>query len=779
MKPSILEKQPIPVKNYNYIHKNTAHDSSHLHVSGQAIYIDDIREPEGTLYAYIFQSTVASATITLLNIEAVKSSQGVAAVVTADDIIGINNSGPVIKDEPLLTSDKVEFIGQPIFAVAADTVLNAYLAAQKVEIHFQEHQPILSIEEAIEKKSFLGEPALIKRGNVEESFKECTHILHREYILGGQDHFYLEGQVALAVPEEDDALKIYSSTQHPTEVQHLVAQNLSLTENKVVVETRRMGGGFGGKETQAAPIACIASLLAMKLKKPVKLRLNRDDDMVITGKRHDFLAKVKVGFDKKGIIHALHSRLYANAGWSMDLSDAIVWRALLHTDNCYFIENICVEGYKCKTHTVSNTAFRGFGGPQGMFFTEQLIEDIAHFLEIDSLHIRCENYYQIKEKNITPYQQSIEDNIISEITHQVIEESNYYERKKAIQQFNIENKFYKKGIAFTPVKFGISFTVTEFNKAGALINIYGDGTIQLNHGGTEMGQGLFIKVAQAVAEVFQVDLKNIRLMPTSTEKIPNTSATAASSGCDLNAMAAVKAAYNIRSSLVKCICKTYSVKSQDVRFINNSVIVAHNKYSFQDIIQLAIRNRVSLSATGFYKTPKIHWDKKQGKGHPFFYFCYGAAVSEAIIDVFTGENKIIAVDIVHDCGNSLNEAIDRGQIEGGYIQGNGWLTSEELYWDTKGKLQTHAPSSYKIPTCKDIPERFNVSFFRQPNRENTVYKSKAVGEPPFMLAISSFLAIKNAITSLQTVPHKIVDLQAPATPEKVLMALEQLPSEKF
>ena len=755
-------------------HSSPIHESSQLHVKGEAVYTDDIAKPEGTLHGFVYLSPVAKAEKVVLNLTKVKEHPDVRSVITFQDILGLNNTGPVLEDEELLVEGEIKYCGQPLFAVAAISRSAAIDAASLVEISYQELPPLLTMEDAIENNSFIGPTFEMKKGNPEESIKASPRYLKKKYKVGGQDHFYLEGQVSLSVPSENGEITVYSSTQHPTETQHIIAKVLGIPENKVIVEVRRMGGGFGGKETQANQVACLAALMSQQTGKAVILRLDRSIDMKMTGKRHDFLGEIECGFEDNGKINGIITNLFCLGGWSADLSMAIVNRAMFHSDNTYCIDNMRVTGKICRTNTVSNTAFRGFGGPQGMLFIEMLVDDIAREIGKSPLEVRRINFYTA-ERNQTHYGQVIEDFICDDIVQQLEADSNYQKRRTEIDAFNNNNPHIRRGIALTPVKFGISFTVQHFNQASALVNIYSDGTVQLNHGGTEMGQGLFTKVAQVVAQELQIDLDQIRSMATNTGKVPNTSATAASSGSDLNGMAALDAVKTLKNRLVGMLEKEFGVSSQEIVFKNGQINIGSKKLTFREVAQMAIQNRVQLMATGHYATPKIHYDPKTSTGRPFFYYAYGAAVTEVVIDSLTGEYEIEQVDILHDCGNSLNDAIDIGQIEGAYIQGNGWLTTEELYWNEQGDLMTHAPSTYKIPTCRDIPKTWNVKLFDQPNPEETIYRSKAVGEPPFMLAISTFLALKDAIGSFAK-PCSEVELNAPATPEKILMAIERLNS---
>jgi len=746
------------------------HDSGRLHVAGRATYTDDIPEPRDLLHLAVGMSTNSHARIKSLDLTAVRNAPGVVCVMTANDIPGKNNCGPVEDDDPILAPNLVQYAGQAIFSVAADTVEAARKAVQLAKIDYESLPPVLDIRQAVEAKSFVLPTEKLQRGDSQKAIENAAHCLKGSVSLGGQDQFYLEGQIALAIPKDGGDLFVYSSTQHPGEVQHLVAESNGLQSKDVVVECRRMGGAFGGKESQAALIACIAALMTSKTGRSCKLRLDRDVDMLMTGKRHDFEIDYAVGFDNDGRIEGVEFMFASRCGMSADLSGAINDRAMFHCDNAYYLENLSIVSHRCKTNTVSNTAFRGFGGPQGMFAIEIVVDEIARFLNLDPLLVRERNFYGIDERNVTQYQQTVDDNVIHELVASLKETSEYVERVTEIRAFNDTNDVLKRGIALTPVKFGISFTATHLNQAGALLNIYTDGSVHINHGGTEMGQGLFTKVAQIVAEELQVDIDNIKITASDTSKVPNASATAASSGADLNGMAAQIAARKIKTRLIEFAAAHFSVAEQDVRFFGNCVHAGDHTMSFKELINLAWFARVSLSATGFYRTPRINYDRATFSGRPFFYFAYGAAVAEVVIDTLTGENRLLRVDILHDCGKSLNPAIDMGQIEGGFVQGVGWLTSEELWWNKSGQLKTHAPSTYKIPTSADIPEQFNVAMFDSPNPEKTIYRSKAVGEPPLMLGLSVFHAIRDAIAgvSKNTV---LPQLNAPATPESILAAV--------
>ncbi|MGJ8527330.1 xanthine dehydrogenase molybdopterin binding subunit [Maritalea sp.] len=758
------------------VHQSVAHESAHKHVSGQAEYLDDMAEPAGTLHAYLGLSTCAHGNITSIDLDAVRAADGVVDVLTEHDIPDTNDVSPTgLDDEPVFAKGMVHFYGQPIFAVIAKTREQARRAAHKADIKydvFDAHLDVKSAEAA--GGEMVTKPLKLKRGDPKPALEKAPMRIQGEMEIGGQDHFYLEGHIAMAIPGEDDEVTIFSSTQHPTEIQHMVGHVLGVPSNAVTVNVRRMGGGFGGKETQGSLFAAVAALAAKKHNRAVKIRPDRDDDMIATGKRHDFVASYDVGFDEQGKILAVDADFAARCGFSADLSGPVTDRALFHVDNCYYIPDVELRSKPLKTNTVSNTAFRGFGGPQGMIGGERIIEEIAYTLGKDPLEIRRTNFYGQEGENLTPYHQVVDDSIIERVVDELEESSDYQERRKAVLEFNKSNRILKRGISLTPVKFGISFTATWYNQAGALVHVYSDGSIQLNHGGTEMGQGLYTKVAQVVADEFQIDLSRIKVSATRTDKVPNTSATAASSGTDLNGMAAANAAQQIKQRLVDFAAEKYEVSADEVSFNNNHVVVGENRIAFDDFVKDAYMNRVQLSAAGFYKTPEIHWNRDEGKGKPFYYFAYGAAVSEVVIDTLTGEYFVERVDILHDVGRSINEAIDKGQVEGAFVQGMGWLTTEELWWSKEGQLKTHAPSTYKIPLASDRPRQFNVNLVNwSENKARTIRRSKAVGEPPFMLAISVLEALSMAVASVaeyKTCPR----LDAPATPERVLMAVQRL-----
>jgi xanthine dehydrogenase large subunit len=751
-----------------------AHDSAHLHVTGKALYCDDVPLPAATLHAAFGISNIAHGRIRELDLAPVMATPGVVAVARSTDIPGENNYGGAVHDDPIFADGLVQYAGQPMFAVAATSYTAARRAARQARVTYDELPAILDIRAALAAESYVLPSRKLVRGTPGTVLASSALRLQGTVLIGGQDHFYLEGQVAVAIPQEDGAMLVHSSTQHPTEVQQIVAHALGIRAHSVTVQCRRMGGGFGGKESQPALIAAAAALLATKTNRPVKLRLDRDVDMIMTGKRHDFLADYDVGFDAQGRILALTIMLASRCGYSADLSGPVNDRAVSHLDNAYFLEHVEIISHRCKTHTVSNTAFRGFGGPQGMMVIERILDDIARTLKLDPLDVRRANFYGVAHRNVTHYGQTIEDNIIHDIVDRLEAESAYRDRRKVIAEWNSCNPVVKRGLALTPVKFGISFTATLFNQAGALLQIYTDGTVLLNHGGTEMGQGLHIKVAQVVAAELGVPLSSIRVTTTDTSKVPNTSATAASSGSDLNGMAAQAAARTIRQRLVDYACAAHGIDASQVRFEHGQAHIGARSFSFGDFVRDAYTARISLSATGYYRTPRIHWDRTTLIGRPFFYFAYGAAVSEVAVDTLTGETRLLRVDILHDAGTSLNPAIDRGQIEGGFLQGVGWLTSEELWWDAKGVLQTHAPSTYKIPTARDWPAHSTVTILEHsPNREDTIYRSKAVGEPPLMLAISVFHAIRDACAACGPT-GQLPQLTAPATPEAVLGAIDSM-----
>ncbi|WP_425082073.1 xanthine dehydrogenase molybdopterin binding subunit [Ruegeria arenilitoris] len=757
-------------------HTNVKHDSAIKHVTGRADYTDDIAQPEGTLHAYLGVSDVAHAKLLGIDFTDVLATPGVVGVLTADDVPGANDISPThLNDEPVFPTDAIQFHGQPLFAVVAETRDIARRAAELAKINHETlpHalDPIAAQEAGY---PHVTAPLKLERGDVAPAQATAPNRIKGRMSVGGQDHMYLEGHIAFAIPGEDDDVVVHCSTQHPSEAQHMVAHVLGVPSNAVVVNVRRMGGGFGGKESQMNLFCAVAAMAAKKWNRAVKIRPDRDQDMTATGKRHDFVIDYDVAFDDDGRIQAVEGSFAARCGFSADLSGPVTDRALFHADNAYFYPNVRLNSHPMKTNTVSNTAFRGFGGPQGVIAAERMIEEIAYATGQDPLDVRKTNFYGTTDRNITPYHQEVEDSILDRLIGELEETSEYRKRRQEIIEFNKTSPILKKGIALTPVKFGISFTATWYNQAGALVHVYNDGSIHLNHGGTEMGQGLNTKVAQVVAEAFQVDFSRIKITKTTTEKVPNTSATAASSGTDLNGMAALNAVEQIKARLVKFAAENWDVTPENVAFHANQVHIGDEVLPFDTFIKQAYLARVQLSAAGFYKTPKIHWDRAKGQGRPFYYYSYGASCSEVTIDTLTGEYRVERTDLLHDVGRSLNPVLDKGQVEGAFIQGMGWLTTEELWWDDAGRLRTHAPSTYKIPLASDRPRIFNVNLADwSENRELTIKRSKAVGEPPFMLGISVFEALSMAVASVADY-RECPRLDAPATPERVLMAVARL-----
>jgi len=737
-----------------------AHESAHLHVAGEATYIDDIRELDGTLHAALGLSPVAHGLLKSIDVARLRAEPGVTAVYTAADLPGPNDCGPIVKgDDPILAEGRVHYLGQPMFVVvASDRRVARRVAARAKEFATIEPLPaLLTARDAHAAKAYVVPPMHLARGDAKAAIAAAQHRFKDSLSVGGQEQFYLEGQISYAIPLEDDQLLVHCSTQHPTEMQHAVAHALGLHANQVNVQCRRMGGGFGGKESQSALPACVAALAAKKLGRPVKLRLDRDDDFMVTGRRHGFEFDFEVGFDEQGRVLGVEIDLIANAGFSADLSPPVMTRAICHFDNAYWLPHLSMHGYCARTNTQSNTAFRGFGGPQGAIAIEFILDSIARKLGKDPLDVRRANYYGVTSNNVTPYLQTVEDNILEPLTEQLIQTSRYRERRAEIAAFNATSPVLKRGIAFTPVKFGISFNVNHYNQAGALVHVYTDGSVLVNHGGTEMGQGVNTKVAQVVAHELRIPLASVRCTATDTQKIANTSATAASTGADLNGKAAQDAARKIRARLDA--------------FAAERGLAAGTP--FGELVLAAYTARVQLWSDGFYATPGLSWDRATMTGKPFFYFAYGAAVSEVIVDTLTGEHKLLAADLLHDVGTSLNPAIDIGQVEGAYIQGYGWLTMEELVWHPKsGALLTHAPSTYKIPTANDAPSvHLRTALFDAPNPADTIHRSKAVGEPPLLLPFSALLAIRDAVSAVGG--HRIdPPLRAPATPEAVLDAVE-------
>jgi len=766
------------------------HESAQLHVAGEATYIDDIPELAGTLHCALGLSHIASGRLTEIRLDVIRAMPGVVAVLSAADIPGTNDCGSIVHDDPILCAietqadgaswGEIRYLGQPVFAVIAETRDAARRAAAKAKdvLVIAASPPVLTPQDAHAKGLYVLPPLHLVRSTndggeseVRAAIAKAPHRLHAQLDVGGQEQFYLEGQISYAIPKEGGAMHVYCSTQHPSEMQHLIAHALHLHANQVQVECRRMGGGFGGKESQSAIFACVASVAASRLQRPVKLRLDRDDDFLITGRRHCFWYDYEVGYDDEGRILGAEISMVSRAGHSADLSGPVMTRALCHFDNAYWLPDVAMHGYSAKTNTQSNTAFRGFGGPQGAIAIENILDTVARRLGRDPLDVRRINFYGKTENNVTPYDQVVTDNIIHELVAELEISSDYRARREAITQFNATSPVLQRGIAMAPLKFGISFNVKHFNQAGALVHVYSDGSILVNHGGTEMGQGLNTKVAQVVAHELGVSFESVRVTATDTTKVANTSATAASTGADLNGKAAQDAARQIRERLAVCAANRHGGDPSAVRFANDKVIVNDRTLSFSAVVGEAYLDSVQLWSDGFYATPGLSWNRETLKGRPFYYFAYGAAVSEVIVDTLTGEWKLLRADILHDAGKSLNPAIDIGQIEGAFIQGMGWLTTEELVWHpVSGKLTTHAPSTYKIPTANDCPPVFNVKLFDGQNHEDSIHRSKAVGEPPLLLPFSVFFAIRDAVSAVGG--HRVdPPLRAPATSEAILNAI--------
>ncbi|AZB65595.1 xanthine dehydrogenase molybdopterin binding subunit [Cereibacter sphaeroides] len=814
------------------------HDAAPLHVTGAARYVDDLPTPRGTLHLAFGLSPVAHGEILTLDLDPVRRMPGVVRVIGPGDLDPMPDCSPSAHDEPLLAVGRVQYVGQPLFLVVAESHRAARRAARAARPEIRPLPAILTVEEALAANArFEAGPVVWEKGRAAEAIATAPHRIEGTMEVGGQEHFYLEGQVALALPQEGGDMHVHSSTQHPTEIQHKVAHALGLPMSAVRVEVRRMGGGFGGKESQGNALAIACALAARATGRPCKMRYDRDDDMAITGKRHDLRIDYRAGFDDEGRLAGVEFRHLFRCGWSQDLSLPVADRAMLHADNAYHLPAVRIESHRLRSHTQSATAFRGFGGPQGMIGIERVMDHVAHAVGRDPLAVRQANFYapmeqvgggraadpagrpgalppdprdisaRMKEEETeararlgaeevdltsrgaeavehdlpppapegvqtTPYHMPVEDFIGDALVAELAERADYARRRAEIADWNRQSPILKRGIALTPVKFGISFTLSWLNQAGALVHIYQDGSVHLNHGGTEMGQGLFQKVAQVAAAELGLPVEAVKITPTDTGKVPNTSATAASSGSDLNGMAVRAACVTLRDRLAELVAERHQARAEEVRFEEGRVRVGGADLSFAEVAAMAYQARVPLSATGYYRTPKIVWDRLKGRGRPFFYFAYGAAVSEVVIDSLTGENRILRTDILHDTGASLNPALDLGQIEGGYVQGAGWLTTEELVWDAEGRLRTHAPSTYKIPACSDRPRIFNVALWDRPNPEETVGRSKAVGEPPFMLGISVLMALSEAVAACGD-GSIYPALDAPATPERILAAVRR------
>ncbi|UHL63441.1 xanthine dehydrogenase molybdopterin binding subunit [Paralcaligenes sp. KSB-10] len=749
------------------------HESAALHVSGEATYTDDIPELQGTLHCALGLSQKAHARIVSIDLDPVRKAPGVVAILTADDIPGENNCGPVLHDDPLLADQLVQYIGQPVFAVVAESHDAARRAARMAVIQYEDRPAVLTPQQAKAEQAAVLPPMRLQRGDPAAAIAAAPHRVAGTFECNGQEQFYLEGQISYAVPKEGHGVHVWCSTQHPSEMQALIAHALGWHSHQVLVECRRMGGGFGGKESQSALFACVSAICATRLNRPVKLRLDRDDDFLITGKRHGFYYEYEAGFDDAGRILGVKLDMTLRAGFSADLSEAVATRAVCHFDNAYYVPDVEIAAMCGKTNTQSNTAFRGFGGPQGALMMEVLMDMIGRKLGRDALDIRRVNFYGIGERNTTPYGQLVVDNILDPLVDELEASSDYRARRKEVHAFNRSSAILKKGLALTPVKFGISFNVPAFNQAGALVHVYRDGSVLVNHGGTEMGQGLNTKVAQVTAMELGIDLHHVRVTATDTSKIANTSATAASTGSDLNGKAAQDAALKIRRRLAKFAAKRWGGSAESIVFADNVVLVNGHRLPFPEVVDAAYWSQVQLWSEGFYATPGIRWDKQTMSGKPFYYFAYGAAVSEVLVDTLTGEWKLLRADLLHDVGQSINPAIDIGQVEGAFIQGMGWLTTEELCWNQDGRLTTHAPSTYKIPAVSDCPADFRVKLFDNRNVKDTIHRSKAVGEPPLLLPFSVFNAIRDAVASLGDYRDEPV-LNAPATPEAILNAIMEL-----
>ncbi len=760
-----------------------AHESAHGHVTGEAVYLDDIPEPEGLLAGHVVYSPHAHARIASYNLAGARVMPGVAAVLAASDIPGQNQMGPVVRDEPCLAADEVSFVGQGVFLIAAETGRQARDAEQAIVVTYGPLDAVLDLPAAMAGGELLGTPRRIERGNAADGLAAAPHRISGELQTGAQEHWYLETQACLCIPGEGDEMQVYSSTQHPTEVQTLVAEVLGIPRNAVVVDVRRLGGGFGGKETQANHVACWAALLARATGRPVKIRLFRDDDMIMTGKRHRFLMQYEAGFDDEGMLQAVTLDLNSDGGAATDLSSAILERAMLHVDNAYFVPHLAVTGRVWKTNLPSNTAFRGFGAPQGMAAIETILDRIARILGRDAADIRRTNFYSSPDRSVTHYDQEVEQNHLPMMFDRLMESSGYRERRRLIREFNAAHEFEKRGLALTPVKFGISFTTTFLNQAAALVHIYTDGTVLVNHGGVEMGQGLHTKIRDIAARELGIDRSQVRVAPTNTARVPNTSATAASAGADMNGQAVKNAIDTLKSRIAQGMSELFGERhpgdgpaAQDIRFENGSVVDSRHPergVPLREAVSELHRKRISLSATGFYRTPDIGWDREKGKGRPFYYYAFGMAVSEVVLDTLTGEHTLLRVDILHDAGEPLHPGIDRGQVEGGFVQGLGWCTTEEILWDNAGNLMTHSPDTYKLPTAGDVPVDFRVALLEGVPGEGTIRGSKATGEPPFMLALSVWLALKDAVSAVDD-HRREPPFSLPATGEVLLQAAESL-----
>jgi xanthine dehydrogenase large subunit len=759
--------------------KNIPHDSAAGHVSGESKFIDDVAPLAGELVAGILPGPFARGRVKRLDISAALEIPGVAAVMTYRDIPGHNRFGAVIHDELLLVEDESAFLGHPLAIIAAENSAALEAARKAIVCEMEELTPIFTIEQAIAAKSFLGFVRRIEHGDIGKGFAEAEHCIEGALEIGGQEHFYLESMACVAIPGEGQTMTVHSSTQHPSEVQAMVAEVLGIAFNQVTVICKRMGGGFGGKETQAAQPAMMAALLAVRTRRPVRFVYSKDDDMRYTGKRHPFKVVYRTGFTGEGLITALDLKLFSNGGCSTDLSMAVLERAMLHSDNAYYLPNVCIEGRICRTNLPSNTAFRGFGGPQAVAGIENIMEEIGASLGVDALEIRRANCYGIEDRNVTPCGQIVRNNTLPELFATLKGECDYDSRRKEIQNFNAGSKMQLRGMALSAVKFGISFTRRTMNQANALVNIYLDGSVMVSTGATEMGQGVNTRIRQIVAQELGIGYDRVIVTATNTDKNNNTSPTAASASTDLNGAAAVDACNRLRGRLAEVagqmLAKLGDGLAADahcIRFADGWAVDTRHpdrRLPFAEVVRHAYELRVNLGERGFYATPGVDFNRETGRGNPFLYFTCGAACSEVLIDRFTGEYKVTRVDLIMDVGNSINPGIDRGQILGGFVQGMGWVTTEELVYGPKGNLWSCSPTTYKIPAITDVPKIFNVRFLDNPNNDVSLYRSKAVGEPPLLLGVSVWLAIKNAI-SYDPVGRPAA-LSIPATGECVLVAL--------
>jgi len=746
------------------------HESARQQVQGAAPYIDDLPLLEGTLHAAPILSPVANGQLRKMDASAALAVPGIVGVLTPQDIPGDRLLATFVHDEPVFAGPELAHVGQVMGLVLGKSHRQARQAARRVRIEAETQAPVLNAREALARQQFVLPRVQVQRGDAAHAMQAAPHQLTGSLEVGGQEHFYLESQIACAIPQEGGQWLIHSSTQHPGEVQHWVAHALGISLHQVRVVCRRMGGGFGGKETQAGHLAVWAALAAHKFGRPVKMRLDRGDDILVTGKRHPFSHDWQVGFDAGGRLLALQSTQLVHCGHSADLSGPVADRAIFHTDNAYFLGDVQITSHRCRTHTQSHTAFRGFGGPQGVLLIETVMGDIARHLGMDALDVRLANLYGVGERDTTPYGMKVEDNILQPLMERLARDCNYRARRQAVADWNARHAVIKKGLALTPVKFGISFTATQFNQAGAVVSVYTDGSVRVNHGGTEMGQGLHTKVCALVAQVLGLGAGQVLPSASDTDQVANASATAASSGTDLNGRAAENAALQVRHNIAACIARADGCSTEAVAFRDGQVISPVRQRSFAQAVQYAYSQRVQLWSDGFYATPKIHYDRSTLSGRPFYYFAYGAACSEVAIDTLTGEYRLLRTDILHDVGRSLHTEIDIGQIEGGFAQGLGWLTTEELVWNERGELLTKGASTYKIPTAADMPAQLNIQLWPEANREDNVGGSKAVGEPPFMLAVSVYEALRDAIGATRP-GNTPIRLDTPATPERVLNAL--------